>query len=162
MDWSPAGDRLVSGANDATVRFWDAVTGKELARREMPVRPGAVAWSPSGELVAVGLEDGEVVLLGVGGPVADVLRFRTGTGAVNSIAWHPSGTSFATAGDDAVTIWDPADGSSRARFPLGAPYAYRLSWAATGQYLAASVSGDGIRVWDVGAEQAGRPQRRGC
>jgi WD40 repeat protein len=39
MAFSPDGKTLASGADDGTVRLWDPLTGKELARLDVPDRP---------------------------------------------------------------------------------------------------------------------------
>jgi WD40 repeat protein len=52
------GLRLVTAAEDATARIWDARTGVELACLEHPGDPETVSWSPIGPWVATGCDDG--------------------------------------------------------------------------------------------------------
>ncbi len=61
--FSPKGDQLISaGINEdaGAVRRWDATTGKELACMLFDAPVMAVAWSPDGASVAIGLDDGRV------------------------------------------------------------------------------------------------------
>jgi WD40 repeat protein len=149
VDWSPGGERLASAANDATLRIWDPVTGAELERREVGERALAVAWSPSGEWLAVGLEGGDVAMLDMRGPAAEALRFRADGGAVNGLAWSADGRRLATAGDETIGIWDAPAARSLACFPVDAPYARRVSWAPSGAFIAGSLCGDRVRLWDT-------------
>lgn len=49
------GRHLVSGGRDAVARLWDTVQGKEVARYKCPNSIDAVAISPDGKSVAIGL-----------------------------------------------------------------------------------------------------------
>ena len=106
VDWSPQGDRVASASNDRTLRIWDAATGTEVEQHAMGARANAVAWSPVRDRLAVGLETGDVVLLDLGKPDAEVLRFRADEGGVNSLTWTRDGRAFASAGDKAVRVFD--------------------------------------------------------
>jgi WD40 repeat protein len=63
---SPSGALIASGGLDRTVRIWDATTGAELWRL---ARQSADVWSlafaPDSRLLAVGLRDGQVLVLDV-------------------------------------------------------------------------------------------------
>jgi WD40 repeat protein len=149
VDWSPRGDRLASVSNDATLRIWDAASCAELERRELGARAQAVAWSPSGSWLAVGLEGGDVVLLDAAGPFAEAHRLRADPDGVHGLAWDASGRLLAIAGEQAVAIWEAGSGDALARFPHGAPYAHRVAWAPDGTFVAASLCGDRVRLWET-------------
>lgn len=149
VDWSLDGGRLVSVGNDATLRVWDAATGAELERYETGERALAVAWCPAEDAVAAGLDDGHVVLLDVVAGLKERLRFRGDESAVNCLAWRRDGQRLATAGIRSVGVWQPATGTASEVFALGAPYAWRLSWAPAGDFIVATVGGDALRLWDL-------------
>jgi WD40 repeat protein len=58
MTFSPDGKRLVSVANDKSVKMWDAQTGQEFLSFKADVR--SVAFSPDGHRLASGSSDGTV------------------------------------------------------------------------------------------------------
>ncbi len=149
VDWSPRGDRLASVSNDATLRIWDAATGAELDRRELGARAQAVAWSPSGSWLAAGLEGGEVALLDAAGPFTEAHRLRVDPDGVHGLAWDASGRRLAIAGEQAVAIWEVGSGDALTRFPHDAPYAHRVAWAPDGTFVAASLCGDRVRLWET-------------
>jgi WD40 repeat protein len=149
VDWSPHGDRLASVSNDATLRIWDAATGAELERREFGARAQGVAWSPSGSWLAVGFEGGDVALLDAAGSFAEAHRLRVDPGSVSGLAWDAAGRMLAMAGEQAVATWDVGAGDALARFPHDAPYAHRVAWAPDGTFVAASLCGDRVRLWET-------------
>lgn len=149
VDWSPRGDRLASVSNDATLRIWNATGCAELERRELGARAQAVAWSPSGAWLAVGLEGGDVVLLDAAGPFTEARRLRVDPDGAHGLAWDASGQLLAIAGEQAVSIWEVGSGESITRLPHDAPYAHRVAWAPDGTFVVASLCGDRVRLWET-------------
>lgn len=66
----------------------------------------ALAWSPNGDRVAVGYQDGSVRIWDA--DTAQLIHtFHEHTDYVNSIAWNPQGTRLITGSDDwTARIWD--------------------------------------------------------
>jgi hypothetical protein len=91
--WSPDGRRLASGANDQTVRVWDATSGTELACLQGHTDfVTSVAWSPDGRRLASGAED-QTVRVWDATSGAELACLRGHTGLVASVAWSPEGRS---------------------------------------------------------------------
>ncbi|MGL6075419.1 MAG: WD40 repeat domain-containing protein [Fimbriiglobus sp.] len=64
--YSPDGTKLVSGSWDGTVRFWDQVTGHELACYTWPIGKAThLTFSPDGLRLAVGGDTGAITIFDV-------------------------------------------------------------------------------------------------
>ena len=63
MAFSPNGKQVVSGSRDKSLKVWTVETGKceSTLNVDSPVR--SVAYSPSGDTVAVGCGSGKVLLV---------------------------------------------------------------------------------------------------
>jgi WD40 repeat protein/tRNA A-37 threonylcarbamoyl transferase component Bud32 len=114
VDWSPDGGKLVSGAQDNTVRVWSIPPMNQSATLQgnnLFVYRGhtdwvlAVAWSPDGNKIASAGRDKTVQ---VWNAATGQLHFTyTGHSApVNSLAWSLDSTFIASASDDkTVQVW---------------------------------------------------------
>ena len=110
VDWSPDGKRLATGADDRTVRLWDAQSGEEqLALRLHADVIAGVCWSPDGRRVGSGSWDrtAKVWDAQTGEMVRDL---RGHFGQVPGVAWSPDGRRLATGSSDGtVRVWDTVD-----------------------------------------------------
>ena len=111
--------------------------------------PELVAFSPDGEQVAVGVEDGGVVVCDVRTGVP--LRTLAGhTGRVWSVAFSPDGGRLITSSDDKTAcLWDPATGEQlRTLDPTpGADWPARF--APNGEIVATGSDDGNVRIWDA-------------
>lgn len=103
--------RLVSGGKDRTVRLWDCVNGKELARLEGhtgPVR--GVDFAPDGERIVSASEDGSVRLWDVASKTL-IRAFVGHEGAVHCVRFTPDGKRLLSGGADrSLRVWDVESG----------------------------------------------------
>ncbi len=65
VDFGVRGDIVVSGGDDATIRFWDAATGQLLRTLLTEGEIGSLRFSPDGRYLACTTWGGEVMIWGV-------------------------------------------------------------------------------------------------
>ncbi len=101
----------------------------------------AGGWSLCGQaLVAGDTEGGVYAFDGASGATAWE-RPGVHDGGVMALAMHPSGSMFATAGQDGrVLIWDAAEGQVSHAIDVGSDWVENVAWSPDGQRLAASCS----------------------
>ena len=136
---SPDGVRVVAVVRGGlwappVLRIWNSLTGTtEAEYRYGAGEPaaGALAWAPDGSAVAVGGDDGSLVLRR-----ADTLaQTRTlpgyhGSFRATGVGWSPDGTRLAAVdGTGTLRLWWAADGAPAGAIPVFATYSGRVVWS---------------------------------
>jgi WD40 repeat protein len=110
-------------------------------RVTIPAYPTALAWSPTGALLAVAGDHGAVELIdATTGTIAR--RIPAHAGPIQAMAWHPRQPSLITAGQDgAARLWEsPFDAPIELLGP-GPRWADHACWSVTGERAAVTVGG---------------------
>ena len=89
-----------TGAMESGVLWWQSGTGEVVGRYPCPLGPvTSLAFAPSGQLLALGCEDGLVLL--IGWPALDELyRFSDQSQRIRRLAFSPDGHLLASASED--------------------------------------------------------------
>jgi WD40 repeat protein len=158
LAFSPDGRTLASGG-DTGVTFWEASSGKELARLEgLEGGAHALAFAAGGKMLAGAANDLTVRLWDLSRP-----RFalKGHTHHVHSIALTKDGKLLASGSHDkTVKLWSPTTGKEIRTLKLDGPVV-SVALTPDGRALAASV-GNSIRLWDVATlMRKGRHVERG-
>jgi WD40 repeat protein len=120
------GRLLASGSEDGTVNLFDLSTGEQIVRQpsysittgqEIPPpalgHPAAVrslAFSPDGERLVSGAEDGDVLIWDTITMTPFTAPMPAYVGSIVSIAFHPSSGEFAVGGESSsITSWHAAE-----------------------------------------------------
>ena len=115
----------------------------------------AGGWSLRGQALVAGDTEGGVYAFDGDSGATAWERRGVHDGGVLSMAIHPDGSAFATAGQDGrVLIWDAAEGQVSRAIDVGSDWVENVAWSPDGQLLAASCSRrvyaygvDGTEVW---------------
>jgi WD40 repeat protein len=112
VDWSPDGRWIASASQDGTVRLWDAAAldqpGKLIGGYPDAVAAGlrALAFGPENRL-AVGFEDGSVLVWDVDAPGRPLAEDRSSAGTITAAVFSPDGRFLATTSDlGTLVLWD--------------------------------------------------------
>ena len=152
--WSPGGDKLASGGNDATVRVWDPVEGQELLQLVGHTEPvNSVAWSPDGKQLASGSNDRTIRLWDIANS-QEVDQLTGHTDIVFSVAWSPDGRQLASgSGDQTIRLWDAGTGQELSQLTGHKEPVESVAWSPDGKRLASGSDESIIRIWDGGSGQ---------
>ncbi|TNY18057.1 WD40-repeat-containing domain protein [Rhodotorula diobovata] len=142
---------LATGGADGTCRIWDVpssapspplITERMKCRHPSSSRRvdiTAVAWDPSGSLLATATEDGIARIWTVSGDLHLVLSMHQRS--ISALKWSPGGTMLLTASlDQTVCLWEVSNGKVRQQYSTHSDQVLDVDWNDDG--LFASTSSD--------------------
>ncbi|XP_060573407.1 echinoderm microtubule-associated protein-like 6 [Ruditapes philippinarum] len=140
LDRHPALPQFITASYDGTVRIWD-IPSKALVAKLSVGQARSVGFSPDGEMIAVGLKNGEFLILMAKG-LKVWGRRRDRAGSINDIRFSPDGKFLAVGSEDCcVDFYDISKGSAlqRSGYCKGIPsFVIQLDFSADSQYIRVS------------------------
>src|SRR5450755_46835 len=166
LSCQPGSTTVASASQGGAVRIWRVDTLAEVHAfyqdAQLPMR--AVAFTPRGNQLAVGGNDGLVRVWGNGVVCQDTavtaqgilcvdgpLRFRAHAGPVRSVSWSPDGRFLATGGDDgtlAVWAFTPGTTPTLVTKTTFADPVVVVAWSPVGGHIGAA-SGKIVTIWNI-------------
>ncbi len=145
----PDGTRLVSAAEDKTLRIWDATTGKSVTTLQGHTDDvNRCAWSPDGARI-VSASDDNTLRIWDAKTGKSVLTLQGHTSPVMGCAWSPDGARLVSASaDQTLRIWDTKTGKSVLTLQGHTSPVMGCAWSPDGARLAGA-SGNETRIWDA-------------
>ncbi len=153
VTWSPGGNMLASGANDAQLLTWD-LSGTVHVRLQQANAVRAVAWSPDGQQLAATVANLVMFFNPLtGASLAQPAQAHTDQ--VTALVWSPrQPLQVVSAGlDKRAIVWDATTYMPQTVFTQHTTAIESASWAADGQTVATSAHGGAVRVWNAGNGQ---------
>jgi WD40 repeat protein len=147
--WSPERERLATGSEDRTVRVWGPDMRAYPLVKEVAGEVRTLAWAPDAGAIAVGLDNGEAWILGLGSG-GDRMLGKHGA-AINAIDWGRNGRIATGSHDGTAAIWD-LDGGEPERVLAHGAWVRGLAWCPHGHRLATACRDRRARIWDMEAD----------
>ena len=142
-------------AADATIRIWDASTGKQLHLLESHLAGiSTIAWGPDSKTLASGSDDKSIRLWNTSTGQAYPTQLLGHHNYIYSIAFSPKGNMIVSGSyDEAVFLWDVRGAKVMRSLPAHSDPVGGVDFVRDGT-LIVSCGGDGlIRVWDTATGQ---------
>jgi small GTP-binding protein len=150
--WSPSDMNFVYIEDFGSLSFLSVENGKLLKTLNVSPIPYSISWSPNGQEIAVGLENGRVnIYEAISGELKTELSGHSR--AIQHLAWSPFGRSLAGVFENYVFIWDTK--SKKTKFVLEghSDDVTCVEWSKNGRILATSSIDNTVRTWDAQSGQ---------
>lgn len=149
LDKHPTKSYFVTCGDDMTVRVWDSKSRQQIAMTSMKAKARAVAYSPDGFQMAVGLFDGTVTVLEID-DLKEIKTVKVAHAWIQCMTYSPDLASLAVGSHDRnIYILETRNYSIRAVCHGHHSYVKQLDFNSNGSKLQ-SVSGDyELLFWDA-------------
>ncbi len=150
--FSPDGERLASGSDDATIKVWDTRTGREELTLRTSLRHctvNSVVFSQDGGRLASSSTDGTINVWDARTGRKE-LTLRADNALFGSVAFSPDGARLASGFDDqTIKVWDARTGREELTLRGHVLKVNSLAFSPDGARLASGSEDGEIKVWDT-------------
>ncbi|KAF1809453.1 WD40 repeat-like protein [Eremomyces bilateralis CBS 781.70] len=155
VDFSPDSKTLASASEDATIRVWDAGSGKALQTLKGHLDwVMSVAFSPDSKTLASASVDATVRVWDAESGKA-LQTFKGHLDWVAAVTFSPDSKMLASASSDAtVRIWDARSGKALRILKGHSGIVKAVTFSPDGKTLASALCDATVRVWDVESGKA--------
>ena len=151
--WSPSGDLLAGLSHPyftKQVQIWDSVTGKleQTIVCDVCASFGSFAWSPDGDMMALGGEYGEsggAVMLYETKSATFIRALFEHVSTIKDVDWNQTG-QIAAMGHSHINIWDSAEANTPMVLDVTDPTV--IKWSPDGKWLAVGSQDGTITIWE--------------
>jgi WD40 repeat protein len=153
LAWSPRGELLAHGNQDATVHFWVMKTGQDLQMAGYPMKVRELTWDPTGTYLATG--GGDMVTVWdctpPGPEETTPMSFKGHDDVLTALAFQASGPLLVSGGRDGkVILFQPGKfKKALAQSEAGAAVSQAV-WSPDDHRLAVGTEAGGVMVYQVG------------
>ncbi|KIK53577.1 hypothetical protein GYMLUDRAFT_178760, partial [Collybiopsis luxurians FD-317 M1] len=148
--FSSNGSKVISGAEDRTVRLWNAITGEqEMIMNGHTDKVYSVAFSPDGSKVVSGSADKTVQMWDVvtGNTLIEIVGH---TGEVYSVVFSPEGANIVSgSADKTICIWDAGTGEKLKLINEHSSGVWSVVFSLDGSRLVSGSADHTVCIWDA-------------
>ncbi len=149
--FSPDGRLVAESKHNA--QLWDPATGQQLAIFETSFRYNSVAFSPDGEVMAAGAQDGSVHFFSVRDR-REITHIKTES-PIGGVTFAPDGHSLLTLDwNKTASLWDIAAGQKIREFAGIEPGPQDAAFLADGRFVLIAALDGTVKLFDVSSGQA--------
>ncbi len=153
LAWSPRGDFLAHGNQDATVHFWVMATGQDLQMAGYPTKVRELAWDATGTYLATG--GGDVVTVWdctpPGPEDSTPLSFKGHDDVVTALAFQAKGPLLISGGRDGkVLLFHPGKFKKAVAQSEAGSAVSQAVWSPDDRRLAVGTEAGVVMVYDAG------------
>jgi serine/threonine protein kinase len=149
--WSPD-DRYLASLDNGVVDLWTLSNDTYFYGGAYQPAVGLVsfAWSPDSDQMAMGFNNGNIILVDMATKATHLLTATGQNGSANVIAWSPDGKYIAAGGTvQEVDVWDSGTG-----YLVHGDTGYigditAIAWSPNSQRIAVADSSNMMHVWDA-------------
>jgi len=151
VDFSPDGQKLVSGSSDKLVKLWQ-IDGTELATMEgHKSTVWTVNFSPDGQMIASGSGDDSIKLWSI--DATELHSLYGHCGAVWSVCFSPDGRSLISgSGDSTLKLWN-LEGQLLQTFRGHESGVWAVSFSPDGNRIISGSGDNTIKLWSLDGKE---------